>query len=161
VANLGRAVHRGAEASVSYDLLARHNPAGRHDVHPALTVYANALLLDASFREGPNAGRIPQYAPRHLVRSGVVFSRGDALKLALTGTLSARSYGDDNNSAQRQLPAYAVWDLTAEWRVPGSPVRLMGGVNNLLDEDYYSRVSAAGIDPAPRRNYYVGAALEF
>lgn len=40
-------------------------------------------------------------------------------------------------------------------------VRLIGGVNNVFDEDYYNRVRNDGIDPAPRRNYYLGAALEF
>jgi Fe(3+) dicitrate transport protein len=59
------------------------------------------------------------------------------------------------------VPAHAVWDLTAEWRVPGTAIRLIGGVNNLLDEDYYSRVRADGIDPAPRRHGYLGAAIEF
>jgi outer membrane receptor protein involved in Fe transport len=45
--------------------------------------------------------------------------------------------------------------------VPGTVVRFIGGVNNVFDEDYYSRVRPDGIDPAPHRNYYVGAALEF
>lgn len=161
VANLGRSVHDGIEAGASYDLFARREHPATPTVHPSLTLYANALLLDASFRAGPNNGRVPQYAPRHLVRAGAAYARGDQLKLALTGTLSAASFGDDNNTAQRRIPGYAVWDLTAEWRVPGSPLRLIGGINNLLNEDYYSRASASGIDPAPRRNAYLGAALEF
>jgi Fe(3+) dicitrate transport protein len=161
VANLGRAVHRGAELSVSYDLFARRAISVRDGVRPALVVYANALLLDAEFKEGANRGKTPQYAPEHVVRTGLAYTRGDALKLALTGTLSADSYADDGNTANRYVPAYAVWDLTAEWRVPGAPVRLIAGVNNVFDEDYYSRVRPDGIDPAPRRNYYLGAALEF
>jgi Fe(3+) dicitrate transport protein len=162
VANIGRAVHRGAELSVRYDLLARRAPsaASRRD-RPALNVFANALLLDAEFTEGASRGRTPQYAPRHVVRTGLAFTRGAALKLALTGTLSADSFADDNNTAQRYVPASAVWDLTAEWRVPGFPLRLIGGLNNLFDEDYYTRVRPDGIDPAPRRNLYLGAAYEF
>jgi hypothetical protein len=31
----------------------------------------------------------------------------------------------------------------------------------VFDEDYYSRIRNDGIDPAPRRNYYVGCALAF
>jgi Fe(3+) dicitrate transport protein len=157
VANVGRTVHRGVEASVQYDLLrsfGARRPA-------ALNLYANALLLDADFKAGAFAGRTPQYAPRHLVRAGLIYTRGPGLKLGLTGTLSAASFGDDTNSTQRRVPAYAVWDLTTEWRVPRSAVRLIGGLNNVFDEDYYSRVRADGIDPAPRRNWYFGAALEF
>lgn len=161
VANVGRAVHRGVEFGASYDLFARRAAPASVGARPALSVYANALLLDAKFKAGVTRGKTPQYAPRHVVRTGLIYARGDAFKLALTGTLSADSYADDGNTAQRYVPAYAVWDLTAEWRVSGTPLRLIGGVNNVFDEDYYSRVRPEGIDPAPRRNFYLGAALEF
>lgn len=161
VANVGRAVHQGAELAVSYDLLAhRASPAGGGD-RPALTLHANALLLDAEFKEGANRGKTPQSAADHVIRTGLSYTRGAAAKLALTGTFSAASFGDDGNTAQRHIPSYTVWDLTGEWRVPGTAVRLIGGINNLFNEDYFSRVRNDGIDPAPRRNYYLGAALEF
>jgi Fe(3+) dicitrate transport protein len=172
LANVGRSVHRGAELSASYDFLARRHRApsaatsggygyAPGSAAPALTVYANALLLDAEFKAGASRGRTPQYAPDHVVRAGLAYSRGGALKLALTGTLQADSFADDGNTATRFIPAHAVWDLTAEVKIPDTPVRLIGGVNNLLDEDYYSRIRNDGIDPAPGRNFYLGAALEF
>lgn len=158
VANVGRAVHRGVELGGSYDLLRLlRGTAGKS----SLSFYANALFLDAEFKSGAAAGRTPQYAPDRLVRTGLLFTRGSALKFALTGTLSADSFADDANSAQRYVPAYAVWDLTAEARLPGLPVRVIAGVNNVFDEDYYNRIRPDGIDPAPRRNAYVGVALEF
>lgn len=157
LANVGRAVHRGVEAGAQYDLFRAFSRPAKS----TLNLYANVLLLDAEFKEGANAGRTPQYAPDHVVRTGLVYTRGDALKLGLTGTLSADSFADDGNTASRYVPAYAVWDLTGEWRVPNTPVRVIAGVNNLFDENYYSRVRPDGIDPAPRRNYYIGAALEF
>lgn len=157
VGNVGRAVHRGIEAGAQYDLLRAFGRPAKS----ALNLYANILLLDAEFKQGAVAGKTPQYAPDHLVRTGLIYTRGSGLKIGLTGTLSADSFADDVNTAQRYVPAYAVWDLTAEWRVPHTPVRLIGGVNNVFDEDYYSRVRPDGIDPAPRRNYYLGAALEF
>jgi Fe(3+) dicitrate transport protein len=161
VANIGRAVHEGIELGASYDLLAFRSDVSRNDSRHSLELYANALLLDAEFKEGATRGKTPQYAPSHVVRAGLVYSRGAAVKLALTGTFSDDSFADDGNTAQRYVPAYAVWDLTGEWRVPRTAFRLIGGINNILDEDYYSRVRPDGIDPAPRRNYYVGAAFEF
>lgn len=161
LANIGRAVHRGAELAVSYDLLARLASPTRGGDRPALTLHANALLLDAEFKEGANRGKTPQYAADHIIRTGLSYTRGTAAKLALTGTFSAASFGDDGNTAQRRIPSYTVWDLTGEWRVPGIGIRLIGGINNLFNENYYSRVRNEGIDPAPRRNYYLGAALEF
>lgn len=157
VANIGRAVHRGVEASVQYDLLRLF---GRR-TNSALNLYANAMLLDAKFKEGAATGRTPQYAPDHVVRSGLVYTRGTGFKLGLTGTLSADAFADDSNSAQRYVPAYAVWDLSLEARIPRTPLRVIAGVNNVFDEDYYNRVRPDGIDPSPRRNYYIGAALEF
>jgi Fe(3+) dicitrate transport protein len=158
VANVGRTVHRGVEAGVQYNLLrALLGGASKN----ALNIYANALLLNAELKAGVAAGRTPQYAPNHLVRTGVVFTRTSALKIGLTGTFSADAFADDANTAQRYVPAYAVWDLTAEAKIPNTPLRIIAGVNNVFDEDYYSRVRPDGIDPAPRRNYYVGAALEF
>ena len=161
VGNVGRAVHRGVELGANYDLLAyRAVPTGSA-VRSTLIFYANALLLDAEFKQGAVAGKTPQYAPDHVVRTGLAYTRGSTLKVALSGTLSADSYADDGNTAQRYVPAYAVWDLTGEWRLPGTPLRVIGGINNLLDEDYYSRIRPDGIDPSPGRNYYLGAALEF
>jgi outer membrane receptor protein involved in Fe transport len=91
----------------------------------------------------------------------VIFTRGSGFKAGLTGTLSADAFADDANTAQRFVPAYAVWDLTLEAKIPRTPLRAIAGVNNLFDEDYYNRIRPDGIDPSPRRNYYVGAALEF
>lgn len=158
VINAGRAVHQGTELAISYDLFAQRDK-GKQAA--ALSLYANALLLDANFKEGPTAGKTPQYAPSHTVRLGLVYAKTDALKLALTGTLSADAYADDSNTAQRYVPAYAVWDFTAEWRIPCAPLRLIAGINNLLNEDYYYRIRPDGIDPAPRRNFYLGAEWEF
>ncbi len=158
VANVGRTVHRGVEASIQYDILrALIGSNSRH----ALNLYANALVLDAELKQGALRGRTPQYAPDHVVRTGVIFTRGSTLKVGLTGTLVDDSFADDANSAQRYVPAYAVWDLTAEAKIPGTSIRAIAGINNAFDEDYYSRVRPDGIDPAPRRNYYIGAALEF
>jgi Fe(3+) dicitrate transport protein len=161
VANVGRAVHRGVEASLRYDVLAARFAGRRARPEPSLEFYANALLLDAEFKEGPNRGRTPQYAPDHLVRVGVLYTKAADLKVALTGTLTADTYADDAGTASRYIPSHAVWDFTVEARVPGSALRVIAGINNVFDEDYYSRVRNDGIDPAPRRNYYVGCALAF
>lgn len=41
-------------------------------------------------------------------------------------------------------------------------MRLFGGISNLSDEKYYSRVFLNGlIDPAPQRTGYAGVSVEF
>ncbi len=157
VGNVGRAVHKGAELSAQYDLISAFRQKSDHK----LELYANALLLDGEFKSAALLGKTPAYAPDHLVRAGLVYRHNTTLKLAFTGTLSDDAFAADNNTATRYVPAYAVWDFTAEYRLPWANVRVIGGINNLFDEDYYNRIRADGIDPAPRRNYYLGASFEF
>lgn len=83
------------------------------------------------------------------------------MKLALLGTFVNKHFADDANSPNFRIPAYAVWDLTAEIKVYRDKAGLIGGINNLFNEDYYSRVRSNGIDPAYGRNFYAGAFFRF
>ncbi len=158
ISNTGRTLHHGLEAAVSYDVFTLLDA----DTGHKLEVYANALILDAEYISGPNDGRVPQYAPDHLVRSGLIYSapRG-AAKVALLGTFVDEAFANDTNTAQFRVPAHMVWDLTAEARVPRTPFTALAGVSNLLDESYFSRVTNAGIDPGAPRTFYVGLRAEF
>jgi outer membrane receptor protein involved in Fe transport len=71
------------------------------------------------------------------------------------------SFGDDGNSAERYVPAHMVWDLTGEAKIYKDVLSVNAGINNIFNEDYYSRVTDAGIDPAWGRNYYIGFSLKF
>ena len=54
-----------------------------------------------------------------------------------------------------------VWDLTGEAKIYKDVLSVNAGINNVFNEDYYSRVTDAGIDPAWGRNYYIGLSLKF
>ena len=58
-----------------------------------------------------------------------------------------------------KVPGYTVADLSADWWV-APQVRLLGGVSNLTDRKYYSRVSRT---PSSRAwaAATIGAAYEF
>jgi Fe(3+) dicitrate transport protein len=157
IANVGDAVHKGLDLSVSTDLLRLVSGTDRHG---ALDWYVNATLLDAEFTDGPNDGKTPQYAPDHILRTGLNYRRDDKLKLSFGGTFLSDHYANDNNTEAFAVPAYMVWDLTAEWKVHEN-IRLLAGINNLFDESYFARVRADGIDPADGRNFYAGASFEF
>jgi Fe(3+) dicitrate transport protein len=178
VANVGRAQHYGAELAAEIDLIgwldAPSSPAptsAKEAGSPAeksfgdrfgtLSLYANAALLHAEFVSGPLDGKTPRFAPDYLVRGGVIYRWRDRCKLALLGTFVDDSFADDANTEERFVPAYTVWDLTAEVKVYKEVISLNAGVNNLFDEDYYARIANTGIDPAPRRNYYAGFSVKF
>jgi Fe(3+) dicitrate transport protein len=126
----------------------------------SLSLYANATFLDAEFVSGPLEGRTPRFAPDYLVRGGVIYRLRDRCKIALLGTFAGESFADDANTQERFIPAYTVWDLTAEVKIY-KEISLNAGINNLFDEAYYARIANTGIDPAAGRNFYGGFSVKF
>jgi Fe(3+) dicitrate transport protein len=179
VGNVGRAQHRGIELAGEVDFIGladalRGNgstagggkeasgPGTLGERYGSLSLYANAMLLDAEFVSGPLDGRTPRYAPDYLVRTGIIYrAPKERFRVAFTGTMVGESFADDANTPQRFVPAHMVWDLTAEAKLYKDVVSVNAGINNLFNEDYYSRITDAGIDPAYGRNYYIGFALKF
>ena len=129
------------------------------------SLYNGLSLLEAEFLNGANEGRDPAYAPKYLVKTGVIYRWRDRAKVALMGHLVGDHYWQDSNAAGSvgvtKAAAYAVWDLTAEAALYKDVVKVVAGVNNLFDEDYYSRIRSDGIEPAARRTYYAGCSITF
>lgn len=155
--NSGDSRHQGIEFSVEYDLLASDTE--------SLTLFANGSLLDAEITESVNpalVGNTPLFAPDHVIRTGFIYN-DEQWNAALTATLVGDQFWQDSNlprgtgAAQiaAEIPAYQVVDFSVEYRVDDSWT-LYGGINNLLNEDYYSRVRADGIEPALERTAYAG-----
>ena len=80
----------------------------------------------------------------------------DSFKIALLGTLVDDEFGDDGDSFEGFVPAYNVWDLTAEFKFWKGRAGVFGGIRNLFDEDYWGEVREEGIVPALPRNSYGG-----
>jgi Fe(3+) dicitrate transport protein len=154
---VGDSRHYGIDFSTTIDLLTL---ATGKKSDRALEWFFNATLLDAEFTEGPRDGNTPQYAADFILRSGLTYRHGERGIVTLSSTLVDEHYADDANSANFYVPSYNVWDLTAELKVHEN-LRLLTGINNLFDEDYFTRVRGDGIDPSNGRNFYVGASLEF
>jgi len=167
VENVGRSINRGWDAAAEVDLIGlaealNGRPSGEWtEQWGSLSVYGNVELMDAEFASGPLDGRSPQYAPDYVTRSGLIYRLRDRLRLALMGTFVGSHFANDNNTANFRIPAYMVWDLTGEWKVYKDHVSVVGGINNLLDEDYYSRIRPTGVDPAYGRNFYAGFRIEY
>jgi Fe(3+) dicitrate transport protein len=164
VQNVGRSIHQGWEGAVELDLVGLYDQVNKSDTADrwgSLSLYANVMLLDAAFKGGANNGKAPQYAAEYLLRTGLNYRWRDRAKVSLLGTFVDDHFADDGNTAAFQVPAYMTWDLTAEVKVWREHVSVVAGINNLFDEDYYSRIRGDGIDPAYGRNFYVGVAVKF
>ena len=167
--NTGDTRHRGFEGQIDYDFLAAADPqTTRH-----LSVFANLSLLDAEFtssRDATRVGNKPAFSPKYLGRAGVVYREDGRMKIALSATsVDSQFFADSNlpvgnpstaNYVPAEVPGYTVFDLSGDFYLTPK-LRLLGGVSNLGDRKYYSRVFQNTIEPALGRSYHVGAAYEF
>jgi Fe(3+) dicitrate transport protein len=125
----------------------------------SLSYYANTTLLNAKIYGGPNDGGTPQFAPDYMVRTGLIYGF-KGVKVSFLGTFVADHKAQDSTNPQFDIPAYMTWDLTAEVPV-NKHFTVMAGINNVFNEDYYSRITSNGIDPAYGRNFYLGGSFQF
>ncbi len=175
--NSGNARSRGLELEFSYDLLRLlDSQPARH----RLALSVNSSLLDAKitqsrtlvFAGGPTlAGNTLAYAPRYIVKAGLTYTHSNVLKVAFNGQATGSQYWADNNQPRTtsgvevtpaKIPAYAVFDLSADYTVLPK-LRLLASVSNLTNKRYYSRVFFVngGIEPAKSRTFQAGAAVDF
>lgn len=162
IQNVGAAYYRGGEFQV-YSDLARWsdelNDTNLADQYGSFIFFYNSMWLDAEFYKGtPGAngtqGKRPQYAPEYLMRSGAEWKYG-ATSVRLAGTWQASTFANDNNTANFFIPAFDVWDFTTKFQLTRNGA-VVGGINNVFNEFYASRINASGIDPVNGRNYYLG-----
>jgi Fe(3+) dicitrate transport protein len=157
--NTGNSRHQGIEFSAEYDFFHQQNDTS------SFIAFINGSLLDAEITESTTStliGNTPSFAPDYLLRAGIIYNK-DKLNVALTATLVAEQYWQDSNqprgSGARQInaeiPSYEVLDLSGEYNINQS-WSLQAGINNLINEDYYSRVRSDGIEPAAERTVYLG-----
>jgi Fe(3+) dicitrate transport protein len=151
--------------------------------HPLqLIVFSNFQYLDAEFTESqvliPGTtqtlvGNEPAYAPEFIWKGGITFQKEKCFRVTVSGVHVSDQFWADNNRPNPAtatgaailvpavIPAYTVFNFSGEVYLSKN-VRLFGGISNLGDEKYYSRVFLNGlIDPAPRRTGYAGLSVEF
>jgi Fe(3+) dicitrate transport protein len=158
--NVGDARYVGFEAAAELDILAVIN-GGAESPYGRLNLYGNITLLDAEFTAGPNNGLVPAYAPDYQFKVGGIYRWKDRVKVGLIGTIVDDHFANASNSATHFVPAYQVWDLTAEVNFCNGRIGVFAGINNLFDQDFWAEVRDEGILPAYRRNYYGGVSIKF
>ena len=163
--NTGDERVRGVEAETSYDLLQLlpSAPEGGH-----LTVFANGSYLEAEYLNSivaGQAGKTPPYAPHYVLKGGVTWSAQSGLKLSLIVDAVGAQYFQASDLGigpmPAQIPSYTVVDFSGEYRF-ANHWRVMGGISNLTNLEYYSRVFISGgrIEPALSRQFYAGIAYD-
>jgi Fe(3+) dicitrate transport protein len=164
--NTGNTRSRGVELEGSYDVL-RWWPDDPSDKH--LDVFANATYLDAKFTSSSllnQAGKTPAYAPDYVLKAGLTLRQDRQYKLSLIVDSVGSQFFQDSNlpigTTPARIPKYTLLDLSGEYTI-GGHLRLLGGIANLTDRHYYSRVfiSRGLLEPGKDRTFFAGAAYDF
>lgn len=153
------------ELEGAYDVLRlwANSPSNRH-----IEVFANASFLNARFtssRIAGQAGKTPAYAPDHVFKAGVTLRQDRKYKVSLILDSVASQFFQDSNlaigSTPARIPSYSLVDLSGEYTLAGH-LRLLGGVSNLTDRHYYSRVFIARgqLEPGRDRSFFAGVAYD-
>ncbi len=166
--NSGRAQFQGWEGWAEADLIGLWDALAGTDRGSRwgqLALSAGISRLSSEFVSGSNDGREPAYAPSWMLKSGLQYRLPGKAKLSLTNQFVDDHFWQDSNAAGSvgtdKVDSYKVWDLEAEFQVYRDTVSVFFGVNNLFNEDYYSRVRSDGIEPAYERNIYAGATIRY
>ncbi|HZT02326.1 MAG TPA: TonB-dependent receptor [Steroidobacteraceae bacterium] len=169
--NTGNTRSRGVEGEGSYDLL-KLWPGAPDNEH--LTLFLNASYLSATFTSSILAnqtGKTPAYSPNYVVKGGLTWTEAPGLKLSLIVDAVGSQFFQDSNAAvgasptapltPARIPAYTIADFSAEYGF-GGHWRVLGGISNLTDKRYYSRVfiSRGMLEPALSRQFYAGIAYD-
>ena len=165
-ANIGNSVHKGAEAYIELDPLARMGDSQQNGVrHLHL-----AGLHRCALRFGEFKGNRVEQAPRVLARVGVTYGLGP-VSSTLQVSHTSSSFGDANNSVLPTddavaglLPAYTLLDWSGAAKL-GGRMELTFGVNNLANTSYFTKRTGEypgpGILPGTGRRMYVGVDRAF
>lgn len=174
-----------AEGKALYEGLEFALQASREDVFgpgwtPVLQVSYTWLPtadIEGEFRRvdtgAPIAGagegnRLP-YAPEHLLTASAGLRMPNAVDLRLELVLVDEQYADFANTRRPpalgngqigEIDAYHIWNIAANWTLPGMPLTLFATVKNLADRDYIVD-RTRGILTAPPRLVQAGAEYRF
>jgi Fe(3+) dicitrate transport protein len=163
--NTGDTRSRGMEFEGYYDLF---RLVATMDSSEHLDVFANASLLDARFTSSiipGQTGKIPAYAPHGVFKAGITAREDNVYKVSLVvDTVGSQFFQDSDQSigsTPAHIPTYTVLDLAGDYVIAGH-LRILGGVSNLTNRIYYSRVFLFGgmLEPASDRTFYAGAAYD-
>ncbi len=138
---------------------------------PAVDLTAAYTYAEAEFRAGrfggtPIAGNDVPLVPRHAasVGAGWQFAPRTRVDAVLRYAGEQRYDGDELNTFNQKIPAYAVVDLKLAHEVAGW--RYTAGIKNLFNKRYYSYGVFTGFPtyaalPAPERSAFVTARYTF
>ncbi|QWX85710.1 TonB-dependent receptor [Cellulophaga sp. HaHaR_3_176] len=161
--NIGDAITYGLESFVDFNVweVLSHNKSGK------LNVFANMAFTGSEYissEENNVVGNKVEFIPDFNIKTGIGFGYKDLLG-SLQYTYLSSQFTDATNSPRDfesqsgiigEIPAYDILDLSVSYSYKN--FKLETGVNNLLDNSYFTRRATGypgpGILPSQPRTFY-------
>jgi len=165
--NIGSAVILGTESLINLNL---GHWLFKEQAPHKLQYFINAALAHSRYiksKENNVVGKKVEFIPDVNLKTGVTYAYKD-LELAYQFSFLSEQFTDVQNSAATasgdkregiigEIPAYAISDLSLAYQV--GDFKFSTGINNLLNENYYTRRATGypgpGIIPSEGRSYYL------
>lgn len=164
--NIGDALIYGVELFTDW------NTTGAFKIDPGryrLNLFTNLALTNSEYRESEEnnvEGKQVEFIPTINLKTGIKFGYKNLLG-TIQYTYLSEQYtdaentpiappGDSREGIIGEIPAYGIMDLSLSYKFKN--LRLETGINNLLDEKYFTRRATGypgpGIIPAEPRSFY-------
>jgi Fe(3+) dicitrate transport protein len=165
VTNVGASTSKGIESYADINLLRIFQP---KEAQSSVIIFGSYSYLDASYssdhKDASTKGKRVENAPSNIFRGGLSVGCHNFL---ITGQLSYtdKTFSDATNTVAPSangnnglIPSYKIADLTAAYKV-SSQVNLKAGINNVFDENYFTRRAGGypgpGLLPGDGRTFFV------
>ncbi len=165
--NIGDAVIYGLESLVDFNLKKMFI---RNNNDFSLNVFVNTSVLDSRYKYQPFKNNKVEFVPDLNFKTGVKFGYKNFLS-SLQYSYLSQQFTDASNSTDTSsvtallgpIPSYDVLDLSLSYTY--KMFKLESGVNNLLNNSYFTRRATGypgpGIIPSAPRNWYVTMQVNF
>lgn len=156
--NIGATHHQGIETAIDY--------AFKEGLLRGFDLYANFTFTKAIQESGATAGNDVPFYSRVTDTMGAKYETGPwTFNLSTTHQSSqfsdtANTVAESPDGSNGRVPGFRVWDIQADWKIPGwKRTSITAGINNLADTRYYTRNvdgNAGRMVGAPRMVYVQG-----
>lgn len=164
ITNVGNSSSKGFEGFMELNLLRLISPEFKYDIKFFTSYSFTDARYDQDYKDENIKGNQIENAPRHIVRSGVTFNY-KCFTFTQQFSYVDACYSDAGNTksptANGQtgvIPSYRIFDLSAAFKF-NNAFTLKSGINNLLNEKYFTRRSSGypgpGILPGDGRTFFI------
>ncbi len=164
--NLGDAVIYGLESLIDINL--KKLFINNNDF--SLNTYFNTSVIESKYKDGIYKDNNVEFVPNFNFKTGIKFGYQNLLS-SIQYTYLSEQFTDASNSTEANnitallgtIPSYDVLDFSLSYRY--KMFKLETGVNNLLDNSYFTRRATGypgpGIIPSAPRNWYATLQVNF